>query len=77
VSFDPEGLGFVVNLINETITFDGGYTVKIAEMLDYRGEYTDDLEAIEFISFVSPPDGLSISIRLDLLDRDEVVPVLH
>jgi hypothetical protein len=46
---DYEGTSFAVDLQNETVTFDGGFSVPIVEMIDRRGEYADDPEDAEVI----------------------------
>jgi hypothetical protein len=77
VSLDLEGFGFVVNLINQTITFDGGYTASLTRMLDQHFDETDDNSKVRFISFAMPPDGMVVSIDLDLIEKEEIPAALH
>jgi hypothetical protein len=77
VRFDPEGYGFVVNLINGTITFDGGYTAQIVETLDHHGNETDEQDKVRFVTVIVPPESLTIAIDLEQLDAGEVVTIVH
>jgi hypothetical protein len=64
-----EDFGFIVDLVQQTVTFEGGYTASIAEMLDQRGDETDVPREVRFIIVEMPPDGIWITIDLDDLRR--------
>jgi hypothetical protein len=73
MTFNPAGFGFSVDLNNETVTFDGGYTVKITEMLDRFGDHADENEDVRFIVISMPPDGMEIEIDLDHSSLEKIV----
>lgn len=67
--------GFKINLIDELVTFDGGFSTKIVEMLDKYQEETDEFDDVRFILFVMPPDGMVVMLDLDeseLLEPDHI-----
>ena len=72
-----EAFGFVVNLVNQTITFDGGYTATIQRMLDQHFDDTEDENKVRYISFTMPPDGMVVSLDLEAIERDDAPDQLH
>lgn len=65
-----DDFGFVIDLVGQTVTFEGGYTTPITEMLDRRGDETETPADVRFVVVEMPPEGLWVTIDLDDLRRD-------
>lgn len=68
MSVDVENFGFVIDVDNEMIHWDGGFSTPIIEILDEEGLEAIDNENAVFITIQMPPDNICVTI--DLRDID-------
>lgn len=71
-------LGFVINLVTETCTFDGGFMCPVVTMLDCDCDVTLERDEAKFAIVKVPPDGMFVTLDLQQLrDKGLHAPTSH
>jgi hypothetical protein len=67
-----DDIGFVINMNDETITWEGGYTIPIDGKYDRYGIEIDDPKQVVFVTVTMPPDGVVVTLDLrDLIQEPD------
>lgn len=75
MSVDVENFGFTIDVANEMIHWDGGFSTPIVEILDEHGLEAEKNEDAVFISIRMPPDSIWVTIDLRDIDPDCFISV--
>lgn len=73
MSIDPDDFGWHIDLENEVIHFQGGFSARIVSMLDEHGFDAEHKSAARIITVEMPPDSLWVSFDLRAIDPDDIV----